>query len=91
LNETAKLLKARGHRELLQAFFDALNATRAVTIEWTNAERFAAVQEFYQKHLGKSWSFTDCLSFRLMRERGLTETLAKNVHFKQAGLVPLLM
>ncbi len=38
----------------------------------------------------KEWSLTDCVSFHLMRERGLTQTLAHDHHFAQAGFDPLL-
>ena len=32
----------------------------------------------------KEWSLTDCVSFHLMRERGLTRALAYDLHFEQA-------
>jgi predicted nucleic acid-binding protein len=38
----------------------------------------------------KEWSLTDCASFNLMRERGLTEALAHDRHFEQAGFIALL-
>ena len=38
----------------------------------------------------KAWSLTDCVSFVVMRERGVTEALAYDHHFEQAGFVPLL-
>jgi predicted nucleic acid-binding protein len=38
----------------------------------------------------KEWSLTDCASFEIMRERGLTEALAHDQHFVQAGFVALL-
>ena len=38
----------------------------------------------------KQWSFTDCVSFRVMEQRGLTAALAHDRHFEQAGFDPLL-
>ncbi len=38
----------------------------------------------------KEWSLTDCVSFLVMRERGLTEALTADRHFEQAGFVALL-
>jgi predicted nucleic acid-binding protein len=39
----------------------------------------------------KSWSLTDCLSFLVMRERELTDALASDSHFRQAGFQALLL
>lgn len=38
----------------------------------------------------KEWSLTDCISFEVMREHGVTEALTGDRHFSQAGFVPLL-
>lgn len=38
----------------------------------------------------KEWSLTDCVSFHVMRDRGLTRALAYDHHFAQAGFEPLL-
>ena len=38
----------------------------------------------------KDWSLTDCISFVVMRERGITEALTGDRHFEQAGFVALL-
>jgi predicted nucleic acid-binding protein len=38
----------------------------------------------------KSWSVTDCLSFLVMRRRGIRDALTHDRHFVQAGLRALL-
>jgi predicted nucleic acid-binding protein len=38
----------------------------------------------------KSWSLTDCISFVVMADRGLTEALTGDRHFEQAGFRALL-
>jgi uncharacterized protein len=38
----------------------------------------------------KEWSLTDCISFVVMKERGLTEALTADHHFEQAGFKALL-
>jgi predicted nucleic acid-binding protein len=90
LDETATLLKARGHGHLLNAFFDSLQASRACRTEWTDADRFHAAQAFFLKHVDQAWSFTDCLSFCLMKELRLRDALSKDGHFHKAGFVALL-
>jgi hypothetical protein len=44
----------------------------------------------YRQRADKDWSLTDCISFVVMRQRGLTEALTGDHHFEQAGFVALL-
>jgi uncharacterized protein len=90
LDETATLLKARKKSHLLPSFFDLLENSQACRIEWTDSERFHEVRTFFLKHDDQEWSFTDCLSFRLMSDLGLREAFTKDSHFKQAGFLVLL-
>jgi predicted nucleic acid-binding protein len=46
--------------------------------------------EFYIAHGDKEWSLTDCISFVIMRDRGLTDALTTDRHFEQAGFKILL-
>jgi hypothetical protein len=49
-----------------------------------------AGSHLYNARRDKQWSLTDCISFVAMRERGLTDALAGDCHFEQAGFKPLL-
>ena len=91
LDETSTLLKARGHGHVLAEFFERVFASGACRVEWTDAERFATAQSDFLKRLDQPWSFTDCLSFRVMNELRLTEALTKDAHFQRAGFRALLM
>jgi predicted nucleic acid-binding protein len=44
----------------------------------------------YSNRGDKGWSQTDCASFRIMENHGITEALTYDRHFKQAGFIPLL-
>jgi predicted nucleic acid-binding protein len=90
LVETATLLKARGYVHLLQRFFETLQNSQAFRIEWTDPDRFHGTQAFFLKHSDQEWSFTDCLSFLIMRELRLRDALTKDRHFQPAGFVVLL-
>lgn len=90
IDETLTLLKARGHRRLLAGFIDSVRHSTACRIEWTDSERFSETVTFFLKRLDHDWSFTDCLSFRVMAELGLREALTKDSHFEAAGFVALL-
>lgn len=45
---------------------------------------------FRDRH-DKDWSLTDCISFVVMRELGLTDALTSDHHFQQAGFRALLL
>ena len=46
--------------------------------------------QFFEARPDQNWSLTDCLSFVAMGERNLSEALAHDHHFAQAGFAPLL-
>ena len=41
-------------------------------------------------NIRKEWGLTDCISFVVMADRGLTQALTADDHFTQAGFVALL-
>ena len=90
LDETATLLKARRFVHLLAPFFETLESSQACRIEWTDSECFQDARTFFLKHSDQAWSFTDCLSFRVMKRLRLRDALTKDSHFLQAGFVVLL-
>src|SRR5262245_34486902 len=47
LDETATLLKVRGRKQLLSGFFDAISASGACRVEWTDNDRFDRVRGFF--------------------------------------------
>jgi len=38
----------------------------------------------------KNWSLTDCISFVVMQDHGLTRAFTSDRHFSQAGFIPLM-
>ena len=46
--------------------------------------------DLYARRPDKEWSLTDCISFVVMQERGITEALTGDHHFEQAGFTVLL-
>ena len=54
------------------------------------ASQFAAAVDLYARHGDKRWSLTDCASFLVMRELGMTDALTFDQHFEQAGFIALL-
>lgn len=44
----------------------------------------------FSRHADKEWGMTDCISFAVMRERGIRAALTSDRHFEQAGFEILL-
>jgi predicted nucleic acid-binding protein len=90
LDETATLLLARGYNQLVAPMFEATLESSACAVEWSTPTLFNRTVAFLQRHLEHGWSFTDCMSFCVMKDRRLRDSLTKDVHFQQAGFVALL-
>jgi hypothetical protein len=59
-------------------------------IVWPDESLFRRGVELYDARPDKQWSLTDCISFVVMQERGITDALTGDHHFEQAGFVALL-
>ena len=51
---------------------------------------FQGAVDLFEQRQDKNWSLTDCLSFLVMQQEGITEALTGDKHFEQAGLIALL-
>jgi predicted nucleic acid-binding protein len=54
------------------------------------SEMFDAGLALHADRPDKEWSLTDCISFLIMKNRGLARALAYDLHFEQAGFEALL-
>ena len=54
-------------------------------------EVFEAGLALHRARPDKGWSLTDCISFVVMEQQGLTEALTADHHFTQAGFHVLLV
>ncbi len=78
---------ARHHGVTLRRITQQLQQLEIVHIDET---LFARGWDLYESRADKSWSLTDCLSFVVMQEREITDALAHDHHFEQAGFRALL-
>ncbi|MCW5853653.1 MAG: type II toxin-antitoxin system VapC family toxin [Anaerolineae bacterium] len=49
-----------------------------------------AAWNMYSRRLDKDWSLTDCTSFVVMTQEGITQAFTSDHHFEQAGFKKLL-
>ena len=66
-----------------------VQSSRVEIIPQTDAQ-FQAAYERYAARPDQRWSLTDCASFIVMEERGISEALAYDRDFEQAGFTALL-
>jgi predicted nucleic acid-binding protein len=85
-NALSKSKYRRAAVELLQS----LEEDPTVEIVPLTEELYERAARLYATRADKEWGMTDCISFVLMRERGLTEALTADEHFRQAGFTALL-
>ena len=90
VDEACTLIRARlGARASLQ-FLDLLERTVALALVWIGPDRFDSARAIFRKHADQGFSFTDCTSFVVMEELGITDALTTDQHFRVKGFRPLL-
>jgi len=90
LLETANFCTEGERRSVFLRLVANLRNAPHVEIVPATSEYFQRGLDFFAARPDKKWSLTDCISFVLMRERGLKEALTSDHNFTQAGFVALL-
>lgn len=90
LTEVADALAIPGTRESFPRLLAALRSDPACTIVPPTQSLFDQGVELYAERPDKGWSLTDCISFVVMRQQGITQALTGDHHFEQAGFTALL-
>ena len=90
LTEAGNWFARTGDRELFLDLIESVRADLRTTVIWSERIAFEAGLRLYEERRDKDWSLTDCISFVVMKERGLTEALTADHHFEQAGFTALL-
>ena len=77
-------------RELGRALLREIRAGGRYDVVPLTSSLLDRAMELYDSRADKEWGLTDCVSFVVMEERGITEALAADQHFVQAGFRALL-
>ncbi len=73
------------------ALIDKMRSNPNVEIVPMTSNAFRQALERYRRRADKTWGLTDCASFLIMEERGITEALSADRDFQQAGFKALLL
>ena len=90
LVELADSMNLPREREIAAEFIVQLRASPDTRITPLSEELMWRGFELYRSRRDKEWSLTDCISFLVMGDEGLTEALTGDRHFEQAGFTALL-
>ena len=90
LAEIGDTLSSRQFRAFADRIIDALVADPTIDIVPASSTLFAAARALFRARPDQAWGLTDCSSFVVMTERGLTSALTVDDHFRQAGFRTLL-
>lgn len=91
LIELGGLLARRHYRAVFVRLIDRLQSDPRTVIIPSTSALFEKGLDLFSGRSDKDWSLTDCISFVVMRQHGLTEALTGDRHFEQAGFKALLL
>jgi hypothetical protein len=83
--EIANALCKVPQRETAVKLINSIEMTKNIEIVEIDKEIYKEAWQVYSTYLDKDWSLTDCMSFVVMREKGITEAFTTDKHFEQAG------
>ena len=88
--EIGNALSKERYRQAGVQLLNALEADPRVEIVSISEQLYQRGFQLYSSRPDKEWGLTDCLSFVVMAEHGLTDALTTDEHFEQAGFRALL-
>jgi predicted nucleic acid-binding protein len=90
ITEVADALAGRQGRRAFEIFYQTLQADKRMRILTAQPSHWDRGLDLYFQRPDKKWSLTDCISFVVMKDEGLTDALTGDGHFEQAGFIVLL-
>ncbi len=90
LCEVADAMAAPANRPLFLRLIEGFRTLGSVEVVAPDPDLFDRGLDLYARRPDKGWSLTDCISFVVMTDRGLTDALTGDHHFEQAGFRALL-
>lgn len=90
VDELLTLLSVRGHRNIAERIGDDFWSEKVSRLHWSTRDDVAAAWRVFTTFNDKTWSFTDCVSYAVMKQLGIDEAFALDDHFRQFGFVRVL-
>ncbi len=84
-DECITTVNSRAHHDIAVKAGNYMLSSNVIELIWLDQELKLKAWEYFTAHADKGYSFTDCTSFVLMKEIKLTQYMAFDKHFEQAG------
>ncbi len=81
---------AKGYKQESIKIINEFLQSEDTEIIHLNPVLFQQAFKLYQTWHDKEWGFIDCVSFVVMKEKGILQALTFDKHFTQAGFQPLM-
>jgi hypothetical protein len=88
--EVADAFCASSTRKQASSFIDGLRFLPILQIVPMSQTLYNEGWTLYKQRPDKNWSLTDCISFVVMSQEGITQAFTSDHHFEQAGFAKLL-
>jgi len=85
IDETLTLIRIRLTLAAAEGWWAQLEGSSRLRWEWIGMARADKARAVFFRHRDKSYSFTDCTSFVVMKELKLKQVLTTDRHFRQMG------
>jgi predicted nucleic acid-binding protein len=90
LTEVGDALSDPENRDAFLRLLNTLQLASDARIIPPSESLFQRGVDLYRERSDKDWSLTDCISFVVMQDEGVTDALTGDHHFEQAGFCVLL-
>jgi predicted nucleic acid-binding protein len=91
VGETCTLLVARRNPHLVGRFLDYLEQSTALLVLNPDEGLLVSAKQLIRRQAEQGYSFVDCLSFCVMKERRISQAFTTDEHFRKAGFSALLV
>lgn len=85
MDETLTLIRVRLGIEAAERWWEQVAGSPRLRWEWIDPTRAEKARQWFFRWREKSFSYTDCTSFVVMKERRIQTALTSDRHFVQAG------
>lgn len=89
--EIGSMLSTLQHRQHASQLLTSMYRDPRVQVVSLTDELLESAIQLFANRNDKEWGLTDCLSFVVMNQRGITDALTSDHHFRQAGYRALLL
>ncbi len=90
VGEACTLLVARKRPHLVARFLDYIDSSAALLLVNPDDTLLRSAKAMIRQQARQGYSFVDCISFCLMKERSIRNAFTTDLHYRKAGFTTLL-